>query len=93
MEVIQNETVTGKTVVLDDKHLVNCKYTDCKVLYSGGDFAMTDSALVNCQITLTGPAQKTAAVLGMFGIIPPSGSMPPQSGKFGFKKDSGGNVQ
>lgn len=76
MQVIENEVANGKTISLDDKHLVNCKYTNCKIMYSGADFALTDSTLDNCQFMLIGAAQKTAAFLGMFGIIPPSKNPP-----------------
>ena len=90
MQIIEKEVVDGKTLVLDDKHLVGCKYTNCNILYSGADFALTDSSLVNCQITLSGAAQKTAAFLAMFGFGPPKdGGTPPSGGKFGFSKNPG----
>jgi len=69
MQVIENKTDTGITVTVDDKHFVNCHFTNCKLLYSGGDYAWTDTKFENCQVTLTGAAQRTANLLGSLGVI------------------------
>lgn len=71
MEIIDNKNESGITVSLDDKHFVNCTYTSCTLIYSGGEYAWVDTKFVNCKITLAGAAQRTAALLGNMGVIPP----------------------
>ncbi len=89
MEVIENKSETGVTITIDEKHFVNCRYENCTVIYNGGDYAWTNTTFKNCQITLAGAAQRTATLLGNFGLIPPGGgSVPPGGGQFGFPKKS-----
>ena len=63
---------------------VNCKYKNCTVLYGGGDFGWTNTTFENCQVSLSGSAQKTANFLTFFGALkPPSkagGPGPQESG-------------
>ena len=73
MQVIQNEVASHTTIVMDDKHFVGCKYTDCKLVFSGGEVQWTDSAFNRCQIVLSGAAQRTAALLVNMGAIPRGG--------------------
>jgi hypothetical protein len=78
MEIVRNEVVSGETIVMDDKHFVACKYSECKLIYSGGECQWTESTFERCQIVLSGPAQRTANLLVGFGAIPPSGTnLPP----------------
>ncbi len=93
MEVVENQVVTGKTITIDEKHFVNCRYSSCVVIYGGGEFGWVNTTFENCQITLSGPAQKTAAFLGFFGLVPPSGGKLPPGGQFGFPKKPDGSVQ
>jgi len=91
MQIVENEVVSGKTVTIDEKHFVNCRYKNCTVIYSGGDYGWTNTTFENCQMTLAGAAQRTATLLGNFGLIPPSGSAVPLGGQ--FPKKPGGDVQ
>jgi hypothetical protein len=90
MEIVENQEVVGKAITIDEKHFVNCRYKNCTIIYSGGDFAWTNTTFENCQINLSGAAQRTANLLGTFGVIPPSGTTLPPSGQFGFSKKPGG---
>jgi hypothetical protein len=75
MQLIEDKTTSGETVALDGKHFVNCRYKNCKLLYDGGDCTWTDTTFEQCQLVLSGSAQKTAAFLGSFGILkPPTGA-------------------
>jgi hypothetical protein len=86
MEVVQNEVVSGKTIVLDEKLFVRCKYSDCKLLYGGGEVQWQESTFEQCQIVLSGAAQRTANLLVQLGAMPPGQTPIPPSGKFGFPK-------
>jgi hypothetical protein len=71
MQIVEKQISSGETVTMDDKHFLNCKFTNCKLIYGGGDFQLTETAIDNCQFVLSGPAQKTAAFLMNFGILKP----------------------
>jgi hypothetical protein len=91
MQIVENEVVSSKTITIDEKHFVNCRYKNCTVLYGGGDFGWTNTYFENCQINLSGPAQKTANLLTFFGVLkPPSGTGGDLGG--GPKKPDG-NIQ
>ena len=90
MQVVDNEVVSGKTITIDEKHFINCRYKNCTMIYSGGEFGWVNTSFDNCQITLAGAAQRTATLLGNFGVLPPSGAIP-FSGQPPNKP--GGNVQ
>jgi len=71
MQVVENEVVLGKTITVDEKHFVNCRYKNCTIIYSGGDFGWTNTTFEGCALTLAGSAQKTVNLLTLFGVIKP----------------------
>jgi len=75
MQVIENQNETGTTVVIDGKNFINCRYRECTLHYSGGDFAWTDTVFENCPVKLAGAAERTSALMAYLGIKP----MPPGS--------------
>jgi len=36
--IIRDLNETGQAIVLDDHFYINCTFTDCTLIYSGGDF-------------------------------------------------------
>ena len=73
MQTVENQTATGATITLDDKHYVNCQFTNCRLIYSGGDYVLTETKLENCQFTLAGAAQRTVGLLAMMGALNQNG--------------------
>jgi hypothetical protein len=71
MKIVQDKEETGTTVVMDDTSFVNCTFTDCILIYHGGDSAWPGTSFVNCKFSLQGPAAKTAITLQTFGWKPP----------------------
>jgi hypothetical protein len=69
MKSIENQVSAGEVITLDDKHFINCQLRNCTLFYSGGDFALTNTKVENCQVTLSGAAQRTVALLGMVGAL------------------------
>ena len=69
MITIENKTSAGETITLDDKHFINCRFERCTLFYSGGDFALTSTNIKDCPLTFAGPAQRTAALLGILGVL------------------------
>jgi len=89
MQIIENEVVSQKTIVIDEKHFINCVYEQCLLVYSGAEYALANTAFKNCSLNLTGAAQRTAAFLGGFGMLPPPAGMIPVASP----KQPGGKVQ
>lgn len=71
MQVLENWKPNGITVYMDDKRLINCVLTECKLVYGGGDVTWENTQFVNCQLTFDGPAQRTIAYLQNFGLMRP----------------------
>ncbi len=69
MQAVQDETLSGALVVLDGKFFVNCKYTDCTLIFCGGDYGWVNSQFVNCRLNFDGPATRTLNLCKIFGII------------------------
>jgi hypothetical protein len=75
MEIVQNQTTSGATVALDDKHFANCRFTRCTLIYAGGDFSWSNTTFENCQLQFAGAAGRTMRFLGMFGLIKPGAAL------------------
>jgi hypothetical protein len=93
MQTIENEVASGKTISMDDKNFVNCRFSNCKLIYSGGDCTWVTSAFPDCQIMLSGAAQRTAAFLAGFGVLPGGTQLPPTGQPESPKKPNGGTIQ
>ena len=78
MHLIENQIVNGTSVGIDDKHFVNCRFTNCALLYSGGDFAWTNTQFENCNLQLSGAATRTVTFLTQLGIkeLPQNANQP-----------------
>jgi hypothetical protein len=68
MQIIENKHDIRITIAVDDKHFVNCHFTDCTLIYAGGDFGWTDTRFDRCNLQFAGAAGKTLAFLQQFGI-------------------------
>jgi hypothetical protein len=66
---VERKSSTGEVISLDDKNFINCVFTNCTLCYSGADFALANTRLENCNVTLSGAAQRTASLLGVLGIL------------------------
>jgi hypothetical protein len=82
MQNVVKKDVKGETVVLDDHNFINCRLVNCRLVYSGGDWALTDTRIEDCQVTLSGAAQRTVNLLGSMGALKEGGAfsaMPPSA--------------
>jgi len=89
MEVLENEVLEGKSIVLDGKYFNNCRYTKCTLLYEGGEWASISTTFDQCPIMFNGAAARTMNLMASFGMLkqnpvpmqappsmqPPSGSL------------------
>jgi hypothetical protein len=64
MERIQGKTFEGKTIKLDGKEFVSCKFHNCELVYSGtGSVGLKDSAITSCRFTLEGAAEENVRLV------------------------------
>jgi hypothetical protein len=69
MQPIQNENVSGAVVVLDGKYFMNCTFTDCMLVYCGGDYGWINTMFENCRFTFDGAAARTFNLCKNFGML------------------------
>ncbi|MDR3763126.1 MAG: hypothetical protein P4M01_03440 [Acidobacteriota bacterium] len=76
----EGQTITGKTLVIEEYLLVNCVLRQCDVFYSGGDFEWINTTFDNCSIHFRGPALKTVQFEQALGMLKQP-QMPPTAQK------------
>ncbi len=72
MQPIVGQTFHDQEVVIDDKCYISCKFVNCKIIYAGGDHSLVNVNWENCQIVITGDAQKTIQFMLAMGMLPPA---------------------
>lgn len=87
METIVGKSFKNQTVVMDDKNYVQCTFTQCEIVYTGGDFSWVNAQFQDCKITITGNAGKTLAFMQQVGILQPAPQLLPGVGQM---PDAGG---
>jgi len=78
METIIGKSFKDQDVVIDDRCYVNCKFKNCKIIFTGGDHSLVDVQFENCQIMITGLASKTLQFLHAVGVLPQAAVPMPQ---------------
>jgi hypothetical protein len=74
MQVIEKWTPKGETIYMDGKRYLNCIFTECKIVYGGGDVMWENTQFINCQLVFDLGLMKPPA--GMPAPMPPSSSGP-----------------
>jgi hypothetical protein len=70
MIAVENETRSGVTIFIDGKHFINCRYTNCTLIFAGGDFGWTNTTFKSCQIRFSGSADRTVSFMRNFNLLP-----------------------
>jgi hypothetical protein len=73
MRILRGEEHQNETIVMDDLHLIDCKFIQCLLVYSGGECSWQNTIFVMCQLNFIGPALHTIHYLQGFGWTPPPG--------------------
>ena len=69
MRPVEDQTFTGQTLSVDNKHFIRCKIKDCVLVYSGEDFAFAETTIEgNLSFGLEPHAMRTVAFLKMFRV-------------------------
>lgn len=86
MESVYHKDKTNETVFMDDHYFVQCVFTNCTLVYCGGEFGWDQCQFINCRINIQGAAGRVAAFMNLFGLlrapdqVPPN-TVPPQTTK------------
>ncbi|AKL09205.1 Uncharacterised protein [Klebsiella oxytoca] len=64
---LKNQTFENELVTLDLHSYENCKFVNCKMIYSGfSDVMLVNNEFDNCEWHFSGPASNTLAFLQLF---------------------------
>jgi hypothetical protein len=59
----ENQTFQNETITIDDNEFAGCTFTDCKFLYSGGEFNIDRIKFNALELTMEGAAGRTVLLL------------------------------
>jgi hypothetical protein len=74
LKKIENQTIEGQSLSMDDTAFINCIIKDCILEYSGSSFKLIDTELKSCRYVFYGPARGTVHFLQSVGMMPPASS-------------------
>lgn len=69
MEIIQNLNMRHETVRLDDRHFIDCTFTNCVPEYGGSEVILERTSMRGCRHAFHGPAFLTAQYLSVVGLL------------------------
>jgi hypothetical protein len=77
MEPVYSKTKTNETIVFDEHYFVRCTFTNCTLVYCGGEFGWDQCQFQNCRISIQGAAGRVLAFLNIFGLMKSPDQVPP----------------
>jgi hypothetical protein len=76
IHIHQNETLKNAAYVLEEHIFINCKLTNCTLIFSGGSFEFVNTTFENCQWKFRDKAAMTLQLCMTIGMLKP-GQAPP----------------
>jgi hypothetical protein len=68
MQTIEGQTAEGITIAMDNKFFLNCRFTRCKLIFSGEQCEWLETAFIDCYVQMIGPALIAVNLLHSFGF-------------------------
>lgn len=81
LEIITGKEVRAGVVILDQKHFVNCTFTNCTLQYGGGSLILESTSCENCTFQFHGEAAMTVQLLELFGMMQANDTLPSNRGQ------------
>jgi len=73
MKIERSRNVADETVVLDDTNFIDCTFTGCALVYSGGDVNFAGLiTMAEVSFEWQGAAWNTVNLLQRFHLLPPN---------------------
>lgn len=69
MELLSNRIFKNEIVLLDGVHFVDCILEGCTLSYDGGAVVLERTRIANCEYLFGGPAQRTADLMRVLGLL------------------------
>jgi hypothetical protein len=70
LEHVRDRQFKNERVEIDGKRFTSCTFTDCDLVYSGGDVEFGPGCVVNdCRPEFSGPARRTVLLLHALGLL------------------------
>lgn len=66
---VRDIAASHKTIYLDGHFFIDCGFTGCTLVYSGGDWGRHNTIFMNCDIVLAGAALRSMEFLHLFNYI------------------------
>jgi len=77
MKKIEGLNINDGVIVLDDVYLVDCTFTNCKIVYSGEVCGWVNTAFINCSHEWHGAAARgISTFLALGHQLQPTGKFP-----------------
>lgn len=69
LDIVKDQNEKDKTIVIDGRMFDNCVFTNCTLVYSGGDYGWVNTKFIECKVSFFGPAVRVLEVAGYFGML------------------------
>ena len=69
MEIISGLNIKDECVTIDNKHFVNCNFSNCILEYSGTNVSFESTHLRGCRYVFHGRARQTLEFLQGVGLM------------------------
>ena len=69
MKRIENQTIEGESVTIDDVHFIRCTLVNCILQYAGGEVVFDRTSMRGCQYVFYGDALRTVQFLQGTGLM------------------------
>lgn len=70
MQRVENVSLSGVLVAIDDKFFLNCRFEQCTLIYTGSDFGWANTQFIGCTLQFDGAAKRTLEFLKYFNMVP-----------------------
>ncbi len=68
---VRGANVKGKIIHVDGHFFENCQFTDCMLVYGGGEYGFKSTKFPGCKFDFTGPAHGTMMYAKIMGLLLP----------------------
>lgn len=68
LKLVEDLNQSDTTIILDGHYYLRCKFSNCRLVFSGGDYGWSETSFDNTTIHWNGAAHRTIEVAKAFGL-------------------------